>query len=74
MDENSRSMRRSDYGGGYDMTKNQNQRNEEGTGLVIEALRTAELNPGRETDGDNEFKLTVRKLEMPVRPRGVLAE
>jgi hypothetical protein len=23
---------------------------------------------------DNEFKLTVRKLEMPVRPRGVLAE
>jgi len=24
--------------------------------------------------GDNEFKLTVRKLEMPVRPRGVLAE
>jgi hypothetical protein len=25
-------------------------------------------------EGDNEFKLTVRKLEMPVRPRGVLAE
>ena len=24
--------------------------------------------------GDGEFKLTVRKLEMPVRPRGVLAE
>jgi hypothetical protein len=23
---------------------------------------------------DNEFKLTVRKLELPVRPRGVLAE
>jgi hypothetical protein len=23
---------------------------------------------------DGEFKLTVRKLEMPVRPRGVLAE
>lgn len=22
----------------------------------------------------NEFKITVRKLEMPVRPRGVLAE
>lgn len=27
-----------------------------------------------ETTGDGEFKLTVRKLEMPVRPRGVLAE
>ena len=24
--------------------------------------------------GESEFKLTVRKLEMPVRPRGVLAE
>ena len=26
------------------------------------------------TSGDGEFKVTVRKLEMPVRPRGVLAE
>jgi hypothetical protein len=26
------------------------------------------------TSSDGEFKLTVRKLEMPVRPRGVLAE
>jgi hypothetical protein len=28
------------------------------------------------TDGhdDGEFKITVKKLEMPVRPRGVLAE
>ena len=25
-------------------------------------------------DEGKEFKLTVRKLEMPVRPRGVLAE
>jgi len=24
--------------------------------------------------GESEFKLTVRKLEMPIRPRGVLAE
>jgi hypothetical protein len=24
--------------------------------------------------GEGEFKVTVRKLEMPVRPRGVLAE
>jgi hypothetical protein len=27
-----------------------------------------------ENAGEGEFKLTVRKLEMPVRPRGVLAE
>jgi hypothetical protein len=26
------------------------------------------------TSSEGEFKLTVRKLEMPVRPRGVLAE
>jgi hypothetical protein len=26
------------------------------------------------TSGESEFKLPVRKLEMPVRPRGVLAE
>jgi len=26
------------------------------------------------TTDDGEFKITVRKLEMPVRPRGVLAE
>jgi hypothetical protein len=26
------------------------------------------------TSGEGEFKLTVKKLEMPVRPRGVLAE
>jgi len=25
-------------------------------------------------ESDGEFKVTVRKLEMPVRPRGVLAE
>jgi hypothetical protein len=25
-------------------------------------------------NGESEFKLTVRKLELPVRPRGVLAE
>lgn len=24
--------------------------------------------------GDGEFRLTVRKLELPVRPRGVLAD
>lgn len=56
------------------MTNNQNQRNDEDADLISGALRTTEPNPARETDGDNEFKLTVRKLEMPVRPRGVLAE
>ena len=56
------------------MTKNQNEGNEQGASLVIEALRTTEMSPDRESDSDNEFKLTVRKLEMPVRPRGVLAE
>lgn len=31
-------------------------------------------NPEENGTTDTEFKLTVRKLEMPVRPRGVLAE
>jgi hypothetical protein len=26
------------------------------------------------TDNNDEFQLTIKKLEMPVRPRGVLAE
>ncbi len=30
--------------------------------------------PQETVSGEGEFKLTVRKLEMPVRPRGVLAE
>jgi hypothetical protein len=29
---------------------------------------------GESPAADGEFKVTVRKLEMPVRPRGVLAE
>jgi hypothetical protein len=33
-----------------------------------------DASPGAETPGDGELKLTVRKLELPVRPRGVLAE
>jgi hypothetical protein len=28
----------------------------------------------KDAAGDGEFKVTVRKLDMPVRPRGVLAE
>jgi hypothetical protein len=36
---------------------------------------TEELTQSTEKDvGEGEFKITVRKLEMPVRPRGVLAE
>ena len=31
-------------------------------------------NPKENAPEDGEFKLTVRKLEIPVRPRGVLAE
>jgi hypothetical protein len=30
--------------------------------------------PREESTEENEFKVTVRKLEVPVRPRGVLAE
>jgi len=37
-----------------------------------------ETPPATEQDaaatGDDEFQITIRKLEMPVRPRGVLAE
>ena len=30
--------------------------------------------PQEDSSTDGEFKVTVRKLEVPVRPRGVLAE
>jgi hypothetical protein len=30
--------------------------------------------PGNDEAAADEFQLTIRKLEMPVRPRGVLAE
>lgn len=47
-----------------------------------QTINTETENSGKETNENNqensgeesEFKLTVRKLEMPVRPRGVLAE
>jgi len=48
---------------------NEKQFNERGTDVVIETPHTTEVN-----ETDDEFKLTVRRLEMPVRPRGVLAE
>jgi len=53
---------------------NEQQRNEKGDDIVSETARASEVNAARETDGDDEFKLTIRRLEMPVRPRGVLAE
>ena len=56
------------------MTNDGKQRKEKGAGVFSEALRNTEVNAAREAGGDDEFKLTVRKLEMPVRPRGVLAE
>jgi hypothetical protein len=35
----------------------------------------AEVNAQRNAAGDDgEFQITIRKLELPVRPRGVLAE
>ena len=74
MDEYARNMRLGNEKGGFDMTNIQSQGNEEGTDRVSGTLGATELKPASKVDGDNEFKLTVRKLEMPVRPRGVLAE
>ena len=40
-------------------------------------LAEPEVSPTNQVDAageDDEFQLTIRKLEMPVRPRGVLAE
>ena len=55
------------------MTKNQKRHIENSADVVIDASRSAEEIATREK-ADDEFKLTVRKLKMPVRPRGVLAE
>ncbi len=35
---------------------------------------SAGAEPCAETTGGEEFRLVIKKLEMPVRPRGVLAE
>jgi hypothetical protein len=43
------------------------------TELENAAKEPSEKNQENSAD-ESEFKLTVRKLEMPVRPRGVLAE
>jgi hypothetical protein len=45
-------------------TTNQNDKNEK---------TEAEQNKQNETDGE-EFQVTVKKLDLPVKPRGVLAE
>ena len=38
------------------------------------AAQPAQASPQQGTEEDGEFHLTIRKLEVPVRPRGVLAE
>ena len=41
---------------------------------VPEADASSGSPPEAAPDANDEFRLTIRKLEMPVRPRGVLAE
>lgn len=44
---------------------------------TVEVQDTRDEVPEKQTEqtkDDSEFKVTVRKLEVPVRPRGVLAE
>ena len=45
------------------------QLNDTTADVVVETPNTTEA-----SETDNEFRISVRKLEMPVRPRGVLAE
>jgi hypothetical protein len=47
----------------------------EDTQKEVEELREHPVQDSTEPSSDDaEFKVTVRKLEVPVRPRGVLAE
>ena len=39
-----------------------------------ESIESEEVRSDLQPDLNAEFKITVRKLELPVRPRGVLAE
>jgi hypothetical protein len=48
--------------------------NEHEINKVEKVSKQSEETTAEETPGEGEFKLTVRKLELPVRPRGVLAE
>ena len=44
-------------------------------GEAVERLEAEpEASPQGRAGDDGEFKITIRKLELPVRPRGVLAE
>jgi hypothetical protein len=44
---------------------------EAGEAIEVESSAASDSAPASD---DGEFKITVRKLELPVRPRGVLAE
>jgi hypothetical protein len=48
--------------------------NEEEITKVEKAAKPSKEGKAEDDAGEGEFKLTVRKLELPVRPRGVLAE
>ncbi len=52
------------------MDANKNQTTESTKDTVIQADGA----PAPATDDAGEFKIEIRKLEVPVRPRGVLAE
>ena len=49
-------------------------KNEQEIKKAEKASKQSDKTKAEETAGEGEFKLTVRKLELPVRPRGVLAE
>ena len=51
-----------------------NMNNEQEIKPVDKVSKESEEAKAENTVGEGEFKLTVRKLELPVRPRGVLAE
>jgi hypothetical protein len=49
--------------------------NNEEEATTVEATSEESHEPkAADAPDEGEFKLTIRKLEMPVRPRGVLAE
>jgi hypothetical protein len=52
--------------------KNPNETTNETTNQASEDENTS--TPSDNAVGNDEFQLTIKKLEMPVRPRGVLAE
>lgn len=41
---------------------------------LVPGVPPAEPQPDEENGSDGEFRVVVRKLKLPVRPRGVLAE